>query len=127
MFGRIAGAALPGSRPVDDIDDADDADEPRTKGQRAKVRTEGRTPQRARTPAGGSCDFRRGFVDVVDFVGSSMAEQGGGLPRSAALTIARPVLLYRGEERFLSDGILVLPVEDFLRALVPGRPPLAAF
>ena len=40
---------------------------------------------------------------------------------------ARPVLLYRGEERFLSDGILVLPVEDFLRALVPGRPPLAAF
>ena len=40
---------------------------------------------------------------------------------------ARPVLLYRGEERFLSDGILVLPVEDFLRALLPGRPPLAAF
>ena len=40
---------------------------------------------------------------------------------------ARPVLLYRGEERFLSDGILVLPVEDFLRALVPGRPPRAAF
>ncbi len=40
---------------------------------------------------------------------------------------ARPVLLYRGEERFLRDGILVLPVEDFLRALVPGRPPLAAF
>ena len=40
---------------------------------------------------------------------------------------ARPVLLYRGEERFLTDGILVLPVEDFLRALVPGRPPLDAF
>ena len=27
----------------------------------------------------------------------------------------------------LSDGVLVLPVEDFLRALVPGRPPLDAF
>ena len=37
---------------------------------------------------------------------------------------ARPVLLYRGRERFLTDGILVLPVDDFLRALVPGRPPL---
>ena len=40
---------------------------------------------------------------------------------------ARPVLLYRGKERFLSDGVFVLPVEDFLRALVPGRPPLDAF
>ena len=40
---------------------------------------------------------------------------------------ARPVLLYRGKERFLSDGVLVLPVEDFLLALVPGRPPLDAF
>ena len=40
---------------------------------------------------------------------------------------ASPVLLYRGEERFLTDGIFVLPVEDFLRALVPGRSPLAAF
>ena len=74
------GAAFPGSRPVDDIDDADDADEPRTKGQRAKVRTEGRTPQRARTPAGGSCDFRRGFVDVVDFVGIVEGHLRGGPP-----------------------------------------------
>lgn len=40
---------------------------------------------------------------------------------------ARPVLLYRGKERFLSDGVLALPVEDYLRALVPGRPPLDAF
>ena len=40
---------------------------------------------------------------------------------------ARPVLLYRGKKRFLSDGVLVLPVGDFLRALVPGRPPLDAF
>ena len=40
---------------------------------------------------------------------------------------ARSVLLYRGKERFLSDGVLVLPVGDFLRALVPGRPPLDAF
>lgn len=35
---------------------------------------------------------------------------------------ARPLLLYRGDERFLSDGILVVPVDEFLRALVPGRP-----
>ena len=40
---------------------------------------------------------------------------------------ARPVLLYRGETQFLRDGILAVPVENFLRALVPGRPPLAAF
>lgn len=40
---------------------------------------------------------------------------------------ARPILLYRGTERLLRDGILVLPVEDFLRNLVPGRPPLDAF
>lgn len=40
---------------------------------------------------------------------------------------ARPILLYRGTERLLRDGIFVLPVEDFLRNLVPGRPPLDAF
>lgn len=40
---------------------------------------------------------------------------------------SRPVLLYRGEERFLTDGILVVPVDEFLRSLVPGRAPLAAF
>lgn len=40
---------------------------------------------------------------------------------------ARPVLLYRGDTQFLRDGILVVPVENFLRALVPGRPPLASF
>ncbi len=40
---------------------------------------------------------------------------------------ARLVLLYRGETQFLRDGILAVPVESFLRSLVPGRPPLAAF
>ena len=39
---------------------------------------------------------------------------------------ARPVLLYRGKERFLTDGILVQPVDEFLRGLIPGRPPLDA-
>ena len=40
---------------------------------------------------------------------------------------ARPVLLYRGNERLLTNGILILPVDEFLRSLVPGRPPFDAF
>ena len=35
---------------------------------------------------------------------------------------ARTFLLYRGEERYLHKGILVLPVGQFLRALVPNIP-----
>ncbi len=35
---------------------------------------------------------------------------------------ARTFLLYRGEERYLHKGILVLPVGQFLRALVPNTP-----
>jgi predicted AAA+ superfamily ATPase len=31
------------------------------------------------------------------------------------------VLLYRGTERFRRDGVMVVPVEEFLRELVPGR------
>ena len=34
---------------------------------------------------------------------------------------ARGVLLYRGRESLLIDGVLCLPVEDFLRQLRPGR------
>lgn len=34
---------------------------------------------------------------------------------------ASPVLLYRGNERFLRDGIMVVPVEEYLRSMVPGR------
>lgn len=35
---------------------------------------------------------------------------------------ARTILLYRGRERFLRDGILTLPVEPFLRNLKAGAP-----
>ena len=35
---------------------------------------------------------------------------------------ARRILLYRGSEQYLADGVLVLPVERFLLSLVPGRP-----
>lgn len=35
---------------------------------------------------------------------------------------AQPRLLYRGREALQRDGIRCLPVEDFLRSLVPGRP-----
>ena len=31
-------------------------------------------------------------------------------------------LLYRGKRRVLVDGVLCLPVEDFLRQLRPGQP-----
>jgi len=34
----------------------------------------------------------------------------------------RPLLLYRGSERFVRDGILCVGVDEFLRQLVPGRP-----
>lgn len=34
---------------------------------------------------------------------------------------ARRILLYRGKEQYLEDGVLVLPVERFLLALRPGR------
>ena len=54
---------------VDDIGDADDADELRTEGRRGTVRPEPGSPHPARRPEGAPCDFRRGFVDVVDFVG----------------------------------------------------------
>ena len=37
------------------------------------------------------------------------------------------LLLYRGSERFLRDGVWVVPAGDFLRSLVPGRSPLAEF
>ena len=33
---------------------------------------------------------------------------------------ARRFMLYRGADRFLRDGVLCLPVEDFLRALDPA-------
>jgi predicted AAA+ superfamily ATPase len=35
---------------------------------------------------------------------------------------ARTVLLYRGREQFLRDGVLCVPCERFLRALRPGQP-----
>lgn len=40
---------------------------------------------------------------------------------------AESLLLYRGSERFRRDGVLVVPVTEFLRALVPGKSPMAAF
>ena len=79
-FGRIAGAACPEARPVDDIDDADDADEPRTKARRRRVRLKRRSPRGAPKAKGVPCDFRRGFVDVVDFVGIVEGHLRGGPP-----------------------------------------------
>jgi len=35
---------------------------------------------------------------------------------------ARTVLLYRGSEQFLRDGVLCVPCERFLKALRPGQP-----
>lgn len=37
---------------------------------------------------------------------------------------AQVALLYRGEERLVTGGILCLPVHDFLRNLLPGREPI---
>jgi predicted AAA+ superfamily ATPase len=38
---------------------------------------------------------------------------------------ARRILLYRGKDRFLHKGIMVVPCEEFLRALVPDTLPFA--
>ena len=35
---------------------------------------------------------------------------------------ATRILLYRGEEQVMKDGLLVMPVERYLKELVPGRP-----
>lgn len=35
---------------------------------------------------------------------------------------SRAVLLYRGQEQFLRDGVLCVPCERFLKALRPGHP-----
>ncbi len=35
---------------------------------------------------------------------------------------SRAIFLYRGRDRLLRDGILCLPVQEFLLGLVPGRP-----
>ena len=32
----------------------------------------------------------------------------------------KPILLYRGKEKIVADGILCIPVEAFLRSLIPG-------
>ena len=34
----------------------------------------------------------------------------------------QPLVLYRGQDRALVDGVLTMPVAQFLRGLVPGRP-----
>ena len=36
---------------------------------------------------------------------------------------SRRILLYRGKDRLLQNGVLCLPCEEFLKALVPGRFP----
>jgi len=35
---------------------------------------------------------------------------------------SRAVLLYRGDEQFLRDGVLCVPCEHFLKSMVPGQP-----
>lgn len=40
---------------------------------------------------------------------------------------AEAFLLYRGAERFLRNGVLVVPADEFLRSLVPGKPVSATF
>jgi hypothetical protein len=36
---------------------------------------------------------------------------------------SRRILLYRGKDRLLQNGVPCLPCEEFLKALVPGRFP----
>ena len=34
---------------------------------------------------------------------------------------AKRILLYRGKEQIMMDGILVVPVERYLKELIPGK------
>lgn len=72
-----------------------------------------------RTQTGDEVDFvvyevkNAGKLNASDFKGLRLF--GKDYPE------ARRILLYRGNEQYLDDGILVVPVEKYLRSLVPGR------
>ena len=82
-----------------------------------------------RTPSGTEVDFVvYGEQGLWAFeVKNSAAVRGSDLRGLRAFCQdypeARPVHLYRGAERLRVDGVLCLPVDDFLRQLRPERPP----
>jgi predicted AAA+ superfamily ATPase len=81
-----------------------------------------------RTRAGAEVDFvlygRRGFwaVEVKHSATIRPADLRGLKAFREDYPEAELRLLYRGEEARVVDGIRCLPCEDFLRALIPGRP-----
>lgn len=81
-----------------------------------------------RTRAGAEVDFvvygRHGFwaIEVKHSATVRPADLRGLKAFREDYPEAELRLLYRGEEARLVDGIRCLPCEDFLRALIPGRP-----
>ncbi len=82
-----------------------------------------------RTPSGTEVDFViYGEQGLWAFkVKSTAAVRGSDLRGLRAFCEdypeARPIHLYRGADRLDVDGVLCLPVDEFLRQLRPGRPP----
>ena len=82
-----------------------------------------------RTPSGTEVDFviygKLGLWAVE--VKNTAAVRGSDLRGLRAFCEdypeGKPVYLYRGAERLVVDGVLCLPVDEFLRQLRPGQPP----
>ena len=60
-------------------------------------------------------------IEVKHTRNPSKADFGGLELFSKDYPAARRILLYRGCEQYLKDGVLVMPVERFLLSLKPGQ------
>lgn len=81
-----------------------------------------------RTKAGNEVDFilygKDGFwaIEVKNARRVHPADLGGLRAFVEDYPTASPLLLYRGKERMVIQGVPCIPVEDFLLALTPGHP-----
>jgi len=81
-----------------------------------------------RTPAGREVDFvvygESAFwaIEVKNAARVHATDLGGLKAFRQDYPEATPLLLYRGRETLRIDGIACVPVEDFLRGVVPGSP-----
>jgi predicted AAA+ superfamily ATPase len=81
-----------------------------------------------RTPAGREVDFvvygESAFwaIEVKNAARVHATDLGGLKAFRQDYPEATPLLLHRGRETLRIDGIACVPVEDFLRGVVPGSP-----
>ena len=63
------------------------------------------------------------FLDVKNTAQVRPSDLRGLRAFGEAYPEATRWLIYRGKERFLRDGVICVPAEEFLRALRPGAFP----